>query len=155
MNDRGVRKIGHGGLRSASARKRASHAGTVDNFGEFMVIEPRGNFVVAGSRFDCTADDVVEFCAKHEVAVDRKRKKGALQMAGCRRFDAQDKRALRALDDFTVSGDGETATVTGEIVRPADDGGARFWLTLKFPSGETLDVRIARTQLLEQINIES
>jgi hypothetical protein len=59
-------------------------------------------------------------------------------------FDAQDKAA--PLDDtFTISADGETATVTGEmeveIVRPADDGGARFWLTIRFPSGETLDVR--------------
>ena len=67
-------------------------------------------------------------------------------MARCTRFDDQDKAALRALDDdFTISTDGETAMVVGEmeveIVRPADDGGARFWLTIKFPSGETLDVR--------------
>ena len=41
------------------------------------------------------------------------------------------------------------------MVRPADGGGARFRLTLKFPSGETLDVRIARAQLLEQLDIES
>ena len=62
------------------------------------------------------------------------------------RFDEQDKAALAALDrDFVISADGETATVSGEmeveIVRPADDGGARFWLTIRFPSGETLDVR--------------
>jgi hypothetical protein len=37
----------------------------------------------------------------------------------------------------------------------ADDGGARFRLTLKFPSDETLDVRIARVQLLQQLDIES
>ena len=76
------------------------------------------------------------------------------------RFDDQDKRALRALDDtFTISTDGETATVAGEmevvIVRPAEDGGARFWLTIRFPGGETLDVRIARTQLLDQLDIEA
>jgi hypothetical protein len=75
-------------------------------------------------------------------------------------FDAQDKAALRALDtDFTISTDGETATVVGEMevvmVRPADGGGARFRLTLKFPSGETLDVPIGRVQLLEQLDIES
>ena len=33
-------------------------------------------------------------------------------MARCMRLDDQDKRALRALDDdFTISADGETATV--------------------------------------------
>ena len=62
--------------------------------------------------------------------------------------------ACVALDDFS-----ETATVVGEmevcLVRPADDGGDRFWLTIKFPGGETLDVRIARTQLLEQLDIEA
>ena len=51
-------------------------------------------------------------------------------MARCMRFDEQDKRALRALDsDFTISTDGETATVAGEmeieIVRLAHDGGDR------------------------------
>jgi hypothetical protein len=81
-------------------------------------------------------------------------------MARCMPFDKQDKRALRALDDtFTISADGETATVAGEmevvIVRPADDGGARFWLTIRFPSGETLDVRIRRAQLLEQLDVEA
>jgi hypothetical protein len=75
-------------------------------------------------------------------------------------FDTQDKRALHALDhDFTLSTDGETATVTGEmeveIVRPADDGGARLWLTIKFPGGEKLDVKTARAQLMEQLDIES
>jgi hypothetical protein len=43
-------------------------------------------------------------------------------MARCMRFDEQDKRALRALDEFNISADGETATVTGEmavtVVRP-------------------------------------
>jgi hypothetical protein len=76
------------------------------------------------------------------------------------RFDAQDRAALAALDsDFTISADGETATVAGEMevvmVRPADDGGARFWLTIRFPGGETLDVRIARAQLLQQLDVEA
>jgi hypothetical protein len=76
------------------------------------------------------------------------------------RFDERDKTALRALaDDFTIGADGEVAVVAGEmevaIIRPADDGGAQFWLALTLPSGETLDVRIARAQLLEQLDIES
>jgi hypothetical protein len=77
----------------------------------------------------------------------------------CMQFDTQDQAALRALDDFTISADGETATVAGKmevvVVRPADDDGSRFWLTIKFPGGETLDVRIARTQLLQQLGIEA
>jgi hypothetical protein len=47
------------------------------------------------------------------------------------RLDAQDKRALRALDhDFVISADNETATVSGEmeiaIIRPTHDGGEQF-----------------------------
>ena len=73
-------------------------------------------------------------------------------MARCR-LDDQDKAALHKLDDdFTISADGEVAKVVGEmeveIVRPADDGGARFWLTIKFPGGEELDVRIARSSVV-------
>ena len=60
---------------------------------------------------------------------------------------------------FTISTDGETATVGGEmevvIVRPADDGGARFWLTIRLPGGEELDVRIRRIQLLDQLDIDA
>ena len=71
-------------------------------------------------------------------------------MARCLQLDDQDRAALRKLDDdFAITADGETATVAGEmeveIVRPADDGGDRFWLTIRFPGGEELDVRIARS----------
>jgi hypothetical protein len=74
------------------------------------------------------------------------------------RLDAQDMAALRALDEFTISADGKTATVAGEmeavVVRPADDDGARFRLTIRFPSGEELEARIARAQFLQQLGIE-
>jgi hypothetical protein len=75
-------------------------------------------------------------------------------------LDEQDQRALSALDaDFTISADGETATVAGEmelkIIRPDHDGGNQFWLTLQLPGGEELDVRIRRAQLLEQLDIEA
>jgi hypothetical protein len=86
-------------------------------------------------------------------------KKGDLQMAQRLPLDDQDRAALAALDDtFVVTPDGEAATATGEmeveITRPADDGGARFRLTIKFPGGETLEVRIARAQLLDQLDID-
>jgi hypothetical protein len=71
-------------------------------------------------------------------------------------LDDQDKAALRALEDFTISADGETAMVGGEmevvVTRPVDDDGTRFLLTIRFPGGQTLDVRIARVQLLEQLD---
>jgi hypothetical protein len=76
-------------------------------------------------------------------------------MAQHMQLDDLDKAALRALDEFTIDVDGKTAKVTGEmevtIVRPADDDGIRFLLTLRFPGGEELEVRIARPQLLEQL----
>ena len=70
------------------------------------------------------------------------------------RFDDQDKRALRALElDFAISADGEIATVAGEmkveLVRPADDGGGRLWLTIRLPGGEEFAVRVFRSALLE------
>jgi hypothetical protein len=76
------------------------------------------------------------------------------------RLDDQDKAALRKLDNnFEFNIDGERAVISGEmeveIVRPANDGGARLWLTITFPNNETLDVRIARSQLLEQLEIEA
>jgi hypothetical protein len=81
-----------------------------------------------------------------------------LQMGGSIRFDASDKAALAALDtDFAIDVSGEIATVSGEmtveITRPASDDGARFLLKLKFPSGETLDVRMARAQLLHELGV--
>jgi len=80
-------------------------------------------------------------------------------MARCMRFDNQDRPALRALDHFTISADGEIATVAGEmkveVVRPADDGGGRLWLTIRLPGGEDLNVRIQRTALLQQYGIET
>ena len=80
-------------------------------------------------------------------------------MARRMRFDDQDRAALRALDDFTISADGEIATVAGEmkveVFRPAYDGGARLWLTIRLPGGEDLNVRIQRAQLLQQLDIEA
>ena len=46
------------------ARKSRWRRGSMDNRGEYMLINPMTNFVVAGSRFDLTAEDVVQFCAK-------------------------------------------------------------------------------------------
>jgi len=44
------------------ARKSRCHE-SIDNFGEFMLIDPRFNIVVAGSRYDMTPEEVIEYCA--------------------------------------------------------------------------------------------
>jgi hypothetical protein len=41
-------------------------ANSIDNLGGFQIIDPIGNYVVAGQRFNYSADDVVEFCAEYE-----------------------------------------------------------------------------------------
>jgi hypothetical protein len=61
-------------------------------------------------------------------------------MAQHMRLDDQDKAVLRALDDFTISADGETATIEGEMkvtmVRPAADDGARFFTYAPIPAAK-------------------
>jgi hypothetical protein len=44
------------------ARKSRKRRVTIDNFGGFALIHPHYNCIVAGERFDMSADDVVEFC---------------------------------------------------------------------------------------------
>jgi len=47
------------------ARKSRWRKDSIDNFGDFMLIDPVGNYVVAGARFDYTANDVIDFCAEY------------------------------------------------------------------------------------------
>jgi hypothetical protein len=44
------------------ARKSRCRANSIDNFGGFMLVDPTFNGVVAGSRFDMSAGEIVEFC---------------------------------------------------------------------------------------------
>jgi hypothetical protein len=44
------------------AKKSRWRRGSVDNYGEFMLIEPVRNYVVAGSRFNMTPADVIAYC---------------------------------------------------------------------------------------------
>jgi hypothetical protein len=48
------------GLKAVRSRRDCS----LDNFGEFMLIDAANNWVVAGSRFELTAEDVIRFCAE-------------------------------------------------------------------------------------------
>lgn len=45
------------------ARKSRRAVDGWDNQGGFQLVEPSGNYVVAGSRFDLDADDVITMCA--------------------------------------------------------------------------------------------
>jgi hypothetical protein len=53
------------GLRAKKSRWRAN---SIDNFNGFALVDPDANFVVAGSRFDMSAEDVVAFCKESEAA---------------------------------------------------------------------------------------
>jgi hypothetical protein len=44
------------------AKKSRWRQGTLDNHGGFMLIEPHRNNVLAGVRFDWSAEDVIGFC---------------------------------------------------------------------------------------------
>jgi hypothetical protein len=46
------------------ARKSRWRVGTIDNHGEFMLVEPMHNICVAGPRWDMTAQEVIEYCAE-------------------------------------------------------------------------------------------
>jgi hypothetical protein len=41
---------------------------SIDNLGGFMIRDPMRNFVVAGSRFEYTAQDVIDFCEAREAS---------------------------------------------------------------------------------------
>ena len=61
QEDRARRAAKRIGLKARRSRWRA---GSIDNLGDFQIIDPQQNWVIAGERFDLTADDVVEFCAE-------------------------------------------------------------------------------------------
>jgi hypothetical protein len=52
---RAARKVG-----LIAKKRRGRHS--LDNLGEFMLIDPRSNCVVRGPRFDMTAREVITFC---------------------------------------------------------------------------------------------
>ena len=53
------------------ARKSRWRAGTVDNRGGFTILDPQRNWIVAGQRYDFTAQDVIEFCKAREQGAPR------------------------------------------------------------------------------------
>ena len=51
------------GLLVRKSRKR-SNVPNCDNFGEFMLVDRDRNYVVAGARFDLSAEEVLAYCAQ-------------------------------------------------------------------------------------------
>jgi hypothetical protein len=52
------------------AKKSRWRAGSIDNRGGFMLIEPYSNGVVSGSRFDLSAQDVLDYCEPRSSATN-------------------------------------------------------------------------------------
>ncbi|CAG4920433.1 hypothetical protein [Paraburkholderia gardini] len=48
------------GLIATKSRWRAN---SVDNYGNFMLVDLYTNVIAAGSRFDMSAEEVLEYCA--------------------------------------------------------------------------------------------
>ena len=46
------------------ARKSRWRTGSIDNYGDFMLVDPYTNFAVGGFRWDMTAEEVIEYCTK-------------------------------------------------------------------------------------------
>jgi hypothetical protein len=44
------------------ARKSRWRAGSIDNYGEYMLLDPTTNIPVAGFRYDASAQEVVDYC---------------------------------------------------------------------------------------------
>ena len=46
------------------AKKTRWRAGSVDNHGGYILLEEEQNYVVAGARFDLSAEEVIKFCTE-------------------------------------------------------------------------------------------
>jgi hypothetical protein len=44
------------------ARKSRWRANSIDNHGGFMLVDPMTNGAVSGSRYDLSAEEVIEYC---------------------------------------------------------------------------------------------
>jgi hypothetical protein len=48
------------------ARKTRWRAGSIDNYGGYMLVDPYLNAPVHGHRYDASAEDVIEFCKPND-----------------------------------------------------------------------------------------
>ena len=54
---RAARRVGLYAMKTRCCR------GTADNYGQFLIMEPNRNRVVAGERFNMSAQQVIDYCA--------------------------------------------------------------------------------------------
>jgi hypothetical protein len=66
LDHRARRAAKRAGLKAVRSRWRRD---SVDNRGGFQILEPYRNAIVAGVRFDLSAEEVIAFCAEDEKAV--------------------------------------------------------------------------------------
>jgi hypothetical protein len=60
-----ARRLAHRlGLYVTKSRRMIS----MDNLGDFMLVDASRNFVVGGNRYDWTAEDVIEYCRELEAS---------------------------------------------------------------------------------------
>jgi hypothetical protein len=55
---RAARRVG------LEARKSRWRACSIDNYGDFMLVDPGRNIPVAGWRYDMTAEQVIDYCTE-------------------------------------------------------------------------------------------
>jgi hypothetical protein len=59
LDSRARRAAARIGLKAKKSRWRL---GSIDNYGDFQLFDPDRNWIVAGERFDLSAEDVIEHC---------------------------------------------------------------------------------------------
>lgn len=65
MNYRSLESQARRAAKQAGLCATKSNAGiSLDNLGDFMLIDPSINAVVAGSRYDMIAEEVIEYCSE-------------------------------------------------------------------------------------------
>jgi hypothetical protein len=48
------------------ARKSRWRANSIENHGGFALIDPNTNFIVRGSRFELSADYIIDYCSRQD-----------------------------------------------------------------------------------------
>ena len=80
------------GLKAIKSRQR-THVPNLDNFGEFMLIDPMTNWLVAGGRFDMTAADVLDYLRERSEAGGSEKEKQTPTRKASRRRVVSGRRA--------------------------------------------------------------
>ncbi len=58
---RARRAAGRVGLVVRKSRRQLS----INNRGQYLLLDPNNNRVVAGEKFDLTPDQIIDYCARH------------------------------------------------------------------------------------------